>query len=301
MSCDARDTLNDLLATGLIDLQRGALFDAVPRTHSSAVWPRVEGMLLGLAIGDALGNTSESLRPRERRTYHGEVRDYLRNRYAGGRAVGLPSDDTQLAFWTLEQLLADDGLDPENLARRFASQRIFGLGSTVREFLRNRRDGRPWYRCGPKSAGNGALMRIAPVLVPHLARPSTALWADTALAAMLTHNDAASTSACLVLVKMLWDLLGMTDAPAPDWWLSTYVETARELEGETHYRPRGGRYTEHRGPLWRYAQRVVGEAWERGLPAKEALGGTATTPRRPSCAPSTTRRTTTRWARSSAR
>jgi ADP-ribosylglycohydrolase len=172
MPYDSRDTLNDLFATGLIDLQRGALFDTVPRLHDAAVWPRVEGLLLGLAIGDALGNTSESLRPGERQLYHREVRDYLPNAYVDGRAVGLPSDDTQLAFWTLEQLLADDGLDPGNLARRFASQPIFGLGSTVREFLLNHRDGLPWRRCGPKSPGSGALMRIAPMFVAYLGAPA---------------------------------------------------------------------------------------------------------------------------------
>ena len=64
-------------------------------------------MLLGLAIGDALGNTSEGLNPRDRGRQHGEIRDYLPNRYADGRAVGLPSDDTQLAFRMLECLLAD--------------------------------------------------------------------------------------------------------------------------------------------------------------------------------------------------
>jgi hypothetical protein len=101
MPYDSRDTLNDLFATGLIDLQRGALFDAVPQVHAAAVWPRVEGMLLGLAIGDALGNTSESLRPGERRTYHGEVRDYLPNPYADGRSVGLPSDDIQARAWRI--------------------------------------------------------------------------------------------------------------------------------------------------------------------------------------------------------
>jgi len=270
VSRDSRQMLNDLFATGLIDLRRGALFDADPPPCGAAARPRIEGMLLGLAIGDALGNTSESLRPGERRSWHGEIRDYLPNPYADGRPVGLPSDDTQLAFWTLEQLLADDGLDPENLAQRFASRQIFGLGSTVREFLLNHRDGLAWHRCGPQSAGNGALMRIAPVLVPHVARPSTALWADTALAAMLTHNDAASTSACLALVRMLWERLGGAEAPAPDWWLATYVETARDLEGETRYRPRGGRYRDYEGPLWRYAEKVVWDAWRRGLGVREA-------------------------------
>ena len=44
--------------------------------------------------------------------------NYQPNRYASGRAVGLPSDDTQLAFWTLEHLLEHDRIVPERLLVR---------------------------------------------------------------------------------------------------------------------------------------------------------------------------------------
>ena len=95
-------------------------------------WNRVAGMLVGLAVGDSLGNTSESLAPVRRRELFGEIRDFLPNRHAGHRRVGLPSDDTQLAFWTVEHLLEDGGLAPERLAARSASRgRIFGIGQTV--------------------------------------------------------------------------------------------------------------------------------------------------------------------------
>ena len=50
-------------------------------------WDRVEGMLLGLAIGDSLGNTSESQVPAQRRQRYREIRDYLPNAHAEGRAV----------------------------------------------------------------------------------------------------------------------------------------------------------------------------------------------------------------------
>ncbi len=261
------DTLAELFTTGGIELRRGPLFDETPPTLPPHVplRDRVEGMLLGLAIGDALGNTSEGLLPGERRARYGEVRDYLPSRYAEGRRVGLPSDDTQLAFWTLAQLLEDGELVPEHLARRFAAERIFGIGATVRGFLGNLNAGVPWHRAGPHSAGNGALMRIAPVLLPHLSDPSPALWADTALAAMLTHNDSASTAACLAFVRLLWELLGRDTPPAPEWWLDRYLETARELELDQPYTPRGGAYPDFRGPLWRYVEAVVPPAWAEGL------------------------------------
>ena len=70
--------------------------------------------MLGLAIGDSLGNTTEGQLPASRRP----IVNYQPNRYASGRAVGLPSDDTQLAFWTLEHLLEHDRIVPERLLVR---------------------------------------------------------------------------------------------------------------------------------------------------------------------------------------
>ena len=148
---------------------KSALLQGPGQTVGGPVPPdRLRGMLLGLAIGDALGNTSESLSPAERVAQYAEIRDYLPNRHASGSRVGLPSDDSQLAFWTLESLLERGELDPDDLAARFAAREIFGLGKSVRQFLDNRAQGiTPWYRCSAESAGNGALMRIAPVVLLH--------------------------------------------------------------------------------------------------------------------------------------
>lgn len=231
---------------------------------------RVAGMMLGLALGDALGNTSEGLLPQQRRAACGEIRDYLPNVYAGQQPVGLPSDDTQLAFWTLEQMIEDRGFRPERVAERFSCQPIFGLGSTVGRFLDTYRAGtQPWYQCGPKSAGNGALMRIAPMLIPHLRTVTAELWVDTALSAMVTHNDSASTAACLAFVSLLWSLLQSDRSPAPDWWPEAYVAVARDLEVDEGYRPRGGDFA-YQGPVWRFVRDRVREAHRAGLSALEA-------------------------------
>ncbi len=187
--------LNHFLDQGKIALEPASfLYQAPSSLPEDWDFGRVEGMLLGLAIGDALGNTTESLRPATRRQSYGEIRDYLPNKHANYRPVGLPSDDTQMAFWTLEQLLEDNRLVPDHLARKFSQQQIFGIGSTVKAFLRSYKDqGLPWEQSGQPSAGNGALMRIAPVLIPHLRQPSPALWADAALAG-LSHSHRTLTN-----------------------------------------------------------------------------------------------------------
>jgi ADP-ribosylglycohydrolase len=274
MATDSRTTaewLEALLASGRIRLQRSPLFDSPPGTTPRA-WDRVDGMLLGLAIGDALGNTTEGQFPAQRRARHGEIRDYLPSRYADGRRVGLPSDDTQLAFWTLEQALEDGGYLPEALARKFASGHVFGIGSTVWQFRDNiNDDGLPWHEAGPESAGNGALMRIAPILVPHLREPTPALWADAALAAMTTHNDTMSIASCVAFVAMLWDLLAMEVAPPPEWWLETFAAHVAGLELEDKvYRPRGGRFVGWSGRLSEFLVQHVFEAEARILPVADA-------------------------------
>jgi len=257
-----RDTLDRLLRSGGIALERSPLFDQDPDPLPSAFdFDKIEGMMLGLAIGDALGITTESWLPSKRRAKHGEIRDYIPNKYVN-EPIGFPSDDSQLAFWTLEQMLVDGGFRPENVANCFCIRHIFGVGSAVREFLRNRKAGRPWEECGARSAGNGALMRIAPILIPQLKDPTPELWADAALSAMLTHNDAGSTATCVAFVAMLWQLLAMDEAPEPYWWPRTYVSIASELEGNTKYRPRGGDHMDYEGPISRFvSENLLNVVW----------------------------------------
>lgn len=268
---DSPLVLNRLLSQGKIALEPAA-FLARPPAALPEDWDfeRVEGMLLGLAIGDALGNTSEAQLPAQRRASYGEIRDYLPNQHAGNRPVGLPSDDSQMAFWTLEQLLADRGLVPDHLAAKFTRHRIYGIGETVRGFLRAYKDqGQPWDEAGQPSAGNGALMRIAPVILPHLRRPSPGLWADAALAGMITHNDRASHACCLAFVSILWECLRLKAAPDPMWWVDQFLAVAGQVEGETAYASRNPKI-HHQGPLWQFVDREVRQAYREGLSIWEA-------------------------------
>ena len=263
--------LEELFVSGEIKIRRGALFDQAPvPMPANFDFNRVEGMLLGLAIGDALGNTTEGMLPGQRRQLYGEIRDYLPNRYAGGSRRGTPTDDTQLAFWTLESLIAKRGLTLQDVAERFCSRQIFGIGGTVRRFIGNFKAGRPWHESGVQSAGNGALMRIAPVLLPHLKTGSRELWADAALGAMLTHNDTASISSCVAFVYMLWELLQMEAPPDPEWWPTTYCQIATQLENETVYSPRSGQIKSFQGALTNFIQEYVLDAHERNLSVADA-------------------------------
>lgn len=242
MTSRNRVVLERLWEQGAIELERSPLFDSSP--EGPVHFDRVEGMLLGLAIGNALGESSEGLLPEERRERFGEVRNYPPNPRARNQPIGLPMVDSQLAFWTLEQSLADGRFDPASVAARFAKGPMLTLGEALATFLKNFNDGRDWFRCGAPSAGNGSLMRVAPVIVAHVSQPSEELWVDAALCSVITHNDGASLSASVAFVKMLWDLLTLPNPPEKGWWVKTYVDTARPLEPGDVYKPFNGIYRE---------------------------------------------------------
>lgn len=255
----------------MIQVRRGAIFDTKPSPMAPDFnFDRFEGMMLGLAVDDSLGNTSEGMGPRSRAERYREIRDYLPNKHAGGKTVGTPSDDTQLAFWTLEQLMADGGLVPAHLASRFCEEQIFGIGNAVKRFIGNIKSGKSWMESGPKSAGNGALMRIAPVIFSHLQSGDGKLWVDTAISAMLTHNDTASISACIAFVAIFWELLRKKQAPEPEWWLNEYSRATRDLELRVKYRPRSKAMSDFEGSLMDFVQREVKPAFHSSMSVLDA-------------------------------
>jgi ADP-ribosyl-[dinitrogen reductase] hydrolase len=260
----------EVLCTGSLSaLPDRPIFQRAPAPIRLA-WGRVEGMMLGLAIGDSLGNRSEAQLPARRRLRHGEVRDYLPNHHVDGERRGTPSDDSQMAFWTLEQMVADGSYIPDPVARAFATRRIFGIGSTVGEFVSRMREGSPWYEAAPESAGNGALMRVAPVVIPHLAASSAELWVDAAVLSLTTHRDAAATASSLAFVSVLWQLLGAESTPSPDWFRSEFLRVLAELETGKRYSPRGGWYSGQDGTFSELVARRIDDACEKDWPVLDA-------------------------------
>lgn len=232
---------------------------------------RVEAMLLGVALGDALGRPQD-MAPAERRAQYGERRDYLRNRQTG-LALGYPSDDTQLTFWTVEHLLSNGHLNPRELGEHFmGSGQIFGVGPSIRDALDNLRRGIPWERAAHEAPESGAMPRMAALLLPYLRDPSPGLWTDAILAGMVTHNDFSSHAACVAWTRILWDLLSMLEPPSPEWWVHAWVEVASGIEGEARYATRAPRYRGWQGPVWKFVQHEVPAALEGGVTNVDEAG-----------------------------
>ena len=231
---------------------------------------KIEGMLLGVAVGDSLGATSEGMLPADRWRKFGEIRNYIPGHRSEWKPIGVPTDDTQLTFWTLKQLIEDGGLIPDNLAKRFCRHHINGIGTTTKTFLSNYKDKhKAWYDAGLESLGNGALMRISPIVIPYLKNPSESMYADAALDAMITHNSFGNIAICVAFVHILWSLLSMESTPEPLWWVENYCSFAEKLEGHAAVNDVSYNHSD-KEPLWQFTERVVTDALRRRLSVVDA-------------------------------
>lgn len=164
---------------------------AVPRE-------RFVGCLIGLAIGDALGAPLEFMPRAEIAATYGEVRELLGGGWLNVEP-GEYTDDTQLALAIATSIVRTGRIDPDDIAARFVAWLQTGpkdVGNITRTAIRYHEQGLPWREVGPRvvrelvggSAGNGSLMRCAPVGLFHAARPA-ALLRDSTIVSEITHAN----------------------------------------------------------------------------------------------------------------
>lgn len=135
-----------------------------------AVNDRYQGCLLGLACGDAVGTTVEFLP----RGSFAPVRDMCGGGPFGLRA-GEWTDDTSMALCLAHSLVFCQGFDPVDQMNRYCNWYNFGymsstgecfdIGATVASALRRYLETKDPFAgsTDPQAAGNGALMRLAPI------------------------------------------------------------------------------------------------------------------------------------------
>jgi ADP-ribosyl-[dinitrogen reductase] hydrolase len=187
--------------------------EAIPNPSLAATKDRAVGALLGLAVGDAIGTTLEfttrdSYRP-------------LTDMVGGGPfrlKPGQWTDDTAMALALTDSLAANGGLDEADLMRRFVrwhehgdyscTGTCFDIGITTLQALDH------WKRTknpiagstDPKTAGNGSLMRLAPVAIRYW-RDREAVRDVAARQSKTTHGAPEAVDGCVAYAEMLADAI----------------------------------------------------------------------------------------------
>jgi ADP-ribosylglycohydrolase len=194
---------------------------------------RYRGCLLGLAVGDAVGTTLEFQPP-------GSFTP-LKEMVGGGPfglAPGQWTDDTSMALCLAESLIERHGFDAVDQLERYvrwyrdghlsSTGQCFDIGTTTRAALqRFERTHAPY--CGAtasQAAGNGSLMRLAPVPLAYARHPQDAI-EKSAESSRTTHGATAAVDACRYLGALLVGalrgaskeaLLAARYSPIPGYW-----------------------------------------------------------------------------------
>jgi ADP-ribosylglycohydrolase len=209
----------------------------------------IEGGLLGLLIGDALGVPYEF-----EKIPHFDQIEFTPppgHWHAWpGTLPGTWSDDGAQALCLLASLLESGHLDPDDLARRllrchttgylWPDGRAYDIGNTTAAALEAFRDGRPVLEAGPSGEqdnGNGSLMRVLPLALWHQGTDAE-LVHDAQTQSRVTHGHLRAQLCCALCC--LWARRILAGIAGP--WesavaalreiLSTGSEARRELEAE---------------------------------------------------------------------
>jgi ADP-ribosyl-[dinitrogen reductase] hydrolase len=194
---------------------------------------RWRGAMLGLAVGDAVGTTVEFTSPDSFEPMTDMV---------GGGPFGLEpgqwTDDTSMALCLAESLIECGGFDARDQMRRYvrwyrdgynsSTGRCFDIGGTVLgALLRFERTAEPYAGdSSPTAAGNGSLMRLAPVPLRFAADPEHAIRL-AAESSRTTHQARTAIDACRYFAGLLVgalqgvgkeELLSERFTPVPGLW-----------------------------------------------------------------------------------
>ena len=170
---------------------------------------RSRGCLLGLAVGDAVGTTLEFKSPRS----FNPINDMV----GGGPfqlKAGEWTDDTSMALCLATSLVEKNGFDPQDQMDRYcrwwkegylsSNGKCLDIGNAVSDALRRyAKTGDPMAgSTNAHSAGNGCIMRLAPV--PMFYHPDLAAAVHySAESSRTTHGAAECIDACRLLAGII--------------------------------------------------------------------------------------------------
>jgi ADP-ribosyl-[dinitrogen reductase] hydrolase len=168
------------------------------------VYARARAAFTGVALGDALGATTEFMTPREIKAKYKVHRKIIGGGWLGIKP-GQVTDDTQMSLALAQAIIREQGWDLDAIATEFVQwmrSKPIDIGATVRRGIRL------YINCGTTEveysewdAGNGAAMRMLPVALYTLGSEKL-LRRYVVEQAHLTHNHPFSDAACICLGKM---------------------------------------------------------------------------------------------------
>jgi ADP-ribosyl-[dinitrogen reductase] hydrolase len=167
---------------------------------------RALGAYIGLAVGDALGCTTEFLTPQEIRESHG-----VHDKICGGGwlrlKAGQVTDDTEMSLALGESIIESGVVNALLVAEAFSNwmrKKPVDIGHTVRRgIIHYRSTGQALVPENEYDAGNGACMRTLPVALRYWNAPEEQLIAASREQSHTTHHNVMADAGTETILKMI--------------------------------------------------------------------------------------------------
>ena len=200
----------------------------------SSLHSKIEGLLVGTAVGDAIGLPTEGMKPKTIAKL-GWTK-CLKHRFIFGR--GMWSDDTEQSIMIAQALLKSQG-DLDKFTRSFSWElRWWILGLPAATGLATARAivklwiGFPPSRSGVFSAGNGSAMRTAPIAAYFLDNPGMRK-SFTEAQTKITHSDPKAAIGTLAITELTALLLKCDSPPSTKTVFETLTLVSPDQEWNT--------------------------------------------------------------------
>ncbi len=202
--------------------------------------PRLRGVAVGAAVGDALGMPLEF-------ELASPPENLIREMHTGRLPAGSFTDDTEMALALAESLLALRQIDPQDVSQRFLDwykRRPPDVGIHTTNVLEVIEKGESWENAAsrvqhryPDSAGNGSVMRSWPVALM--------CWHDeelldtwSRLSSQVTHAHEDCISGCAFVNSMIAQMINGADPLAAYQYSLASVQMPEGLRQAIKLAPR---------------------------------------------------------------
>ncbi|MGR5407607.1 ADP-ribosylglycohydrolase family protein [Vibrio alfacsensis] len=203
--------------------------------------PRAAGALLGLAVGDALGTTLE-FKPKDS---YAPLTDMV-----GGGPFGLKAgewtDDTSMMLCLADSLIEKGCVNLDDQIQRYVrwyrhgenscTGSCFDIGMTVRTALASyEKTGIPESgSTSHLSAGNGSLMRVAPIALFFAHQSEDAAMEAAKLSSLTTHGEERCIQACQIMTLLLHRLFNAENISDRQTFLKTTLSDYLQYSSQCH-------------------------------------------------------------------
>ncbi|MHA1669219.1 MAG: ADP-ribosylglycohydrolase family protein [Promethearchaeota archaeon] len=192
---------------------------------------KFSGTLLGVAIGDTLGQPFEGWLREQIQSRVNIFKEFvMKNK----KVFNTYTDDTQLTIHTARALIEGSGFNIDNFVRAYVNwldDPPIGPGYGCLISIKKLKYGISWKEAASNSGGNGTAMRISPIGLFYNSEPEK-LKKFAYQSSLITHSHPAAAASAIVIARAISYLVGKNseDGFSVDEFFDTIIDSIKDSQ-----------------------------------------------------------------------